>query len=553
MGSAGAASWFATKTWATEVVEEKSSRKTSWQSSHTLSAAITGAVQQRIAADELAKGKRRQQQQRQREKKEEKMRLTSEQQEAGRLRREAKAARRKEAEGTVARRVRVFPNAAQRTLLRKAFEACRYVYNRGAEIANSTKVCGKRLQKEIRDTFTSAEAWKRTSATVDPEWACIPYEVRDSAVRDLAKAAESSDALMEAKAVDKGGGTDVRTGSWSFKFRRKKDVRESLCLRCRDLNRKKGGNKWFAQLFGTLGDRSAMRSSQQGLPAEFANDVRLVHDKVLGTYHLIIPMQSPTVNWGDSQAPSLAPSVDCDGDVEMASAVPLRVLAIDPGVRTFATCYDPDGLAAKWGCGPTNARLWRLANTMNGVRARMARPDVSHRSRRRMRRAAARIAKRIRDMVDELHHKFARWACTNYDAVLLPKFEVQGMVGRRKNKRRRITRKCVSRMYTLAHYRFRQFIAHKAKQLGSSLFLVSEAYTTKTCGACGLMHEVGGSETFRCPACGAVADRDINAARNILIKFLHDGDGPHTHTHTLPERKKKSRPADGLRRRPAIG
>ena len=77
---------------------------------------------------------------------------------------------------------------------------------------------------------------------------------------------------------------------------------------------------------------------------------------------------------------------------------------------------------------------------------------------------------------------------------------------------RRITRKCVARMYTLAHCRFRQFIVHKAKQLGAHL----------SCGECGIMHEVGGSVAFRCPACGRIADRDINAARNILGKFLHD-------------------------------
>jgi putative transposase len=87
---------------------------------------------------------------------------------------------------------------------------------------------------------------------------------------------------------------------------------------------------------------------------------------------------------------------------------------------------------------------------------------------------------------------------------------------------RRISRKTVSRMYSLAHYRFRQFMKHKAKQHGANLFIVSEAYTTKTCGLCGVMHEMGGSKIFKCPACGSVFDRDANAARNILLKFIND-------------------------------
>ena len=136
-----------------------------------------------------------------------------------------------------------------------------------------------------------------------------------------------------------------------------------------------------------------------------------------------------------------------------------------------------------------------------------------------MRRAEARIRRRIRNMVDELHHKHAHWLCSNYDTIILPEFRVLGMVQKGK---RRIGKQTVSRMYSLAHYRFRQFVAHKAKQHGASLFLSSEAHTTVTCGHCGAMYKVGTSETYDCPACHGRFDRDTNAARNILLKFVHD-------------------------------
>ena len=49
----------------------------------------------------------------------------------------------------------------------------------------------------------------------------------------------------------------------------------------------------------------------------------------------------------------------------------------------------------------------------------------------------------------------------------------------------------------------------------------SEAYTSKQCGACGSINDrLGSSITFVCPNCSSVADRDVHAARNILLRFM---------------------------------
>jgi len=57
----------------------------------------------------------------------------------------------------------------------------------------------------------------------------------------------------------------------------------------------------------------------------------------------------------------------------------------------------------------------------------------------------------------------------------------------------------------------------------------SEAYTTKTCSWCHVLHDgVGGSKIFYCPHCGIAFDRDGNAAYNIWDRhsFLRRKDGP---------------------------
>jgi putative transposase len=55
---------------------------------------------------------------------------------------------------------------------------------------------------------------------------------------------------------------------------------------------------------------------------------------------------------------------------------------------------------------------------------------------------------------------------------------------------------------------------------GSRILRGSEAYTSKQCGRCGTLNDkLAGSEVFKCSACDAVADRDVHAARNILLRF----------------------------------
>ena len=56
---------------------------------------------------------------------------------------------------------------------------------------------------------------------------------------------------------------------------------------------------------------------------------------------------------------------------------------------------------------------------------------------------------------------------------------------------------------------------------GSKIVRGSEAYTSKQCGRCGHLNDkLGGSEVFCCEECSATADRDVHAARNILLRFL---------------------------------
>lgn len=66
------------------------------------------------------------------------------------------------------------------------------------------------------------------------------------------------------------------------------------------------------------------------------------------------------------------------------------------------------------------------------------------------------------------------------------------------------------------HRMFLQVIETKFK-----LVYVDETLTTKTCSLCGHVHDdVGQAKIFHCPSCSYSIHRDVNAARNILFRYL---------------------------------
>ena len=79
-------------------------------------------------------------------------------------------------------------------------------------------------------------------------------------------------------------------------------------------------------------------------------------------------------------------------------------------------------------------------------------------------------------------------------------------------------------MLTLSHYRFKQHLKNKAKEVGAIVIDVNEAYTSKTVSWTGhLVKNLGGAKVIKDTA-GNKMDRDLNGARGIFLRAL--GDSP---------------------------
>ena len=75
-------------------------------------------------------------------------------------------------------------------------------------------------------------------------------------------------------------------------------------------------------------------------------------------------------------------------------------------------------------------------------------------------------------------------------------------------------------MLGLSHGAFKKKLIGRCKRNGNDVIIMDESYTSKTCGKCGELHDINGKEVYKCTKCGLRIDRDINGARNIMIRLL---------------------------------
>jgi putative transposase len=198
------------------------------------------------------------------------------------------------------------------------------------------------------------------------------------------------------------------------------------------------------------------------------------------------------------------------------------IVAIDPGVRTFATFYSPD-MSGKIGEGDF-AGIYRLLLHLD--RLISERTKANRRKAKSLTKAIRRLRARISNLITELHWKTARFLCENFSLILMPTYETRQMT---KKSGRKIRTKTVRSMLGFANYKFGNRLKRIAEKLGVTVSDVSEAYTSKTHPQTGEIRNIGSAKQIRLID-GSMADRDLVGAYNILVRFLTEccalGDTP---------------------------
>ena len=124
----------------------------------------------------------------------------------------------------------------------------------------------------------------------------------------------------------------------------------------------------------------------------------------------------------------------------------------------------------------------------------------------------------VKNQVDDLHWKTCKFLISNYSSVVISDFKVSELL-----KKKRLNKFSKRLLQFQSHYKFRCRLVEKCFQAHVQLFLVDESYTSMTCSCCGTLNRnLGSSKFFDCKACGVHMDRDLNAARNMFIKYYRE-------------------------------
>jgi putative transposase len=132
----------------------------------------------------------------------------------------------------------------------------------------------------------------------------------------------------------------------------------------------------------------------------------------------------------------------------------------------------------------------------------------------RWRKAALMLAKcheYIANQRKDAAHKISRYLVDNYDWIVFEDLNIRGMV-----KNHQLAKSIADAGWRMLV----QFTAYKAEWAGKQVMEVDPRNTSQVCSKCSrIVKKTLKERTHRC-SCGYVADRDVNAARNILHQAI---------------------------------
>lgn len=364
-----------------------------------------------------------------------------------------------------ARKIRIYPNPNQRIVLRKWFNTTRYVFNRALEAVN---------KREERPNFMTLRN-KFVTAKNNPlvkEWETeTPKDIRAGGLRDLEKAFKTCFSNLKNNNIT----------NFKVRFRSKRNGDASLEIPKSAVSLKSSGISLFPRFIsGPI--RTSKDKSLKDLKIEYDCRLQMKNDQ----WFLIVPYKQQ----GSDKIPPFGPC------------------ALDPGVRTFQTVYSENKVQK---ISVDKQVIKKLQDKLDLFRSLRDRKIIKKSS---LKRREKKILTKLQNLIDDMHYQTIKKLTDEYQDIFLPNFESQEIARKNKFGNRNLLQ--------MRHFAFKERLKSKCELLKRThLTICTEEFTSKTCGRCGkLNNSLGSSEIFTCPFCALTIDRDINGARNILIKNI---------------------------------
>lgn len=200
-------------------------------------------------------------------------------------------------------------------------------------------------------------------------------------------------------------------------------------------------------------------------------------------------------------------SIQVEEEQELPQPTATSAIGVDLGIKTLATLSDGKIFENPRALKQAQKKLRRLER-------QKSRRTKGGKNRKK---TAAKIAKqhaRVANIRRDATHKLTSYLCKNHALVAIEDLHVNGML---KNH-------CLAQAIADSNFgEIRRQLEYKSTHHGTHLVVIDRFFpSSKTCSACGWVHNdlTLADRVFVCHDCGSVADRDYNAAQNILACAL---------------------------------
>lgn len=178
-----------------------------------------------------------------------------------------------------------------------------------------------------------------------------------------------------------------------------------------------------------------------------------------------------------------------------------KYCGVDPGVVKIATTFGNTGIT-EFTHNRELLKRYNLKLTM-----------LKTKSGRIRKKQINKIEKKKIDYTNQLHWNLIKSLLDENDIVFFGDIKSHDIVKDGKNS------SLNQEFNDLKFYILKQRLIYKSKTTGKKVILVNERYTSKTCSVCGNLQEMT-DRIYNCKSCDSIVDRDINSAKNILMRGI---------------------------------
>lgn len=183
-----------------------------------------------------------------------------------------------------------------------------------------------------------------------------------------------------------------------------------------------------------------------------------------------------------------------------------KKIGIDVGLEKLAMFSDGNGYK-------TDKFFRKSEKKLKKAQQRLARRRKGSNRRVKAKKLVAKVHEKIANQRIDSYHKKAKKLVESYDSFIVEDLNIKNMV-----KNSRLSKS----IHDAAWGMFFSILKSKAESAGREFIKVSPRNTSQICSACGhIVKKSLNVRVHKCPYCGLVLDRDVNAAINILARTGH--------------------------------